>query len=313
MNFDYYQDLFNEWCSNIPPYDPDKSQGQGIVTCCGSREDIKIATYVLLRLLQYYDIELPVEIWQFDFEEDSWWTSLFESLGATVKSTSKEPQSYNTKQIIGWVLKTKALIESGFEDILFLDADVIPLQNPLWMIDFMKKNDLDVFFPGVRLFQQHAGQKKGFGAIRHITGTLPRYLFETGEIALNKRRAWYAINNARFFDVYADFFYRYIRGDKDSMLMGYLLTDTSWQWGATSRLELLEHGFMYYDENDKELFCHRASEKAKLGLTYFNYYVMNDDIANLCEMYLAELRKKLYESSYYSQREEIQHLGGTCS
>src|SRR5258707_12483738 len=110
--------------------------GRGIVTCAGG---VRLFTcvYVLLRILrETLKCTLPIQLWHFGGEELSPARRLLLAPfdGELVDAVSFLAD-YPAEIRNGWQLKPYAILHSHFEEVLFLDADQVPVRDPAFLFD----------------------------------------------------------------------------------------------------------------------------------------------------------------------------------
>ena len=117
---------------HIPPYPEDLFSGRGVVTLAGGRYSEFAATS--LGMLREVGSVLPVEVWIKDETENKkGWCEELEKEGMMCR---KLDDYIDMSMLpVGYQWKIFTLLFSSFEEILFLDADSIPIQNPDFIFD----------------------------------------------------------------------------------------------------------------------------------------------------------------------------------
>jgi hypothetical protein len=199
---------------SIDPF-PKGISGRGIVTCGGGYKYFTNA-WVLIRMLRHLGCQLPIQLWYLGPDEVS---EEMKRLvhpfdvecvdGAELIQTSPYIQSGLIKA--GWILKSIAIARCRFEELLFLDADNLPIRDPSFLFDTPQYRFTGaVFWPDCSVFS-HKSMWRIFGIPAKDEPE-----FESGQIMVNKRINWEAISLAEKINWRADVFYRLIWGDKDT-------------------------------------------------------------------------------------------------
>lgn len=116
-----------EVVKNIPPYPEALYKGRGIVILAGGRFSPFAETG--MGMLREIGSTLPVEIWMKDkAEEKAGWCKDILQDGMVCRRLSDYMDT--SKMESGYQLKVNSILFSSFEQILFLDADNVPVKNP---------------------------------------------------------------------------------------------------------------------------------------------------------------------------------------
>jgi len=133
----------------LPPYRPISHtfHGQGIVILAGARYAGYAATSI--GVLRQLGSELPIELWAKDeIEEDQLWCEELVLQGVACKRISDyailgsrwdwvNPSAWLSKPLpwSPYQWKVMTILFSSFEEVLFLDADSIPVLDPAFLFD----------------------------------------------------------------------------------------------------------------------------------------------------------------------------------
>jgi hypothetical protein len=199
-------------------------RGSGIVICAGGGVMLANA-YVLVRVLRdIYNSELPIEIWHLGpAEMPEFLARVFASMGCAVKDALSFSQPENLKISDGWQLKVFALKHSSFEQVILLDADQVPLCDPAALFEWPEYRDTGaVFWPDVI-------DVAADNPIWNMVGLPPGQVrsWESGQMCINKKMHWRTICLVLAINERAETFYRFVYGDKDTFLIAWKLTDSS--------------------------------------------------------------------------------------
>lgn len=202
---------------------PGGFEGRGIVTCAGGGKYLPCA-WVLVRMLRHLGCPLPIECWHLGPEEiPAEWRGLFTPYDVTFVDGREVAQRHPHPRLNGWELKPYAIRFSRFREVLFLDADNVPVYDP----------------SAVFAWPEYAAQgamfwpDRGFLAAVHpawrIFGEIaPRREreFETGQVLVDKARIWGPLLLTNWYNVHSPFFYRHVHGDKETFHLAWR------RWGA---------------------------------------------------------------------------------
>lgn len=199
--------------------------GRGIVTT-GGRYQLGLA-YAQLRLLRRLGCQLPVEVWVSTARDGAIAPdalSAFRAHGARVLDLDAvvpplpalregmTPEEHGTKP---YLLKQLAILSSSCEECLFLDADNAPALDPTFLFDMEEYTST-----GLLLWPDFWHMAGGAAAIRSIFG-LPedfsqsqpdRRTVESGQILVDKRRAWRILMLSTYMQIQTRFFDNLVRG-----------------------------------------------------------------------------------------------------
>lgn len=199
-------------------------QGSGIVICAGGAVMLANA-YVLVRVLRdIHKTELPIEIWHLGpVEMPEFLARVFADMECIVKDALSVSQTENHKIRDGWQLKVFALKHSSFEQVVLLDADQVPLRDPAVLFDWPEYRDTGaVFWPDVI---DIAADNPIWNMVGLQQGQVRSW--ESGQMCLNKKMHWKTICLVLAINERAETFYRFVYGDKDTFLIAWKLTSSS--------------------------------------------------------------------------------------
>ena len=197
----------------LPPF-----AGTGIVMAAGG--PFVPSAYVGVRLLRRFGVTLPIEIWHAGPDEiPEWGRAAFEPWGVTLRDVMPFCPGHTIEQMRGWPIKPAALINSAFRHVLFIDADCFPLRSPAFLFDTPEYDrNGALFWPDNKHHKMVAG-----GSIWRLTGLSYEgdTEFETGLVALDKRRCWRELSLAQWMNAHSAFWYQHVMGDKDTFYVAW--------------------------------------------------------------------------------------------
>ena len=202
LAYDAYKDRFN---------------GRGIVIVAGNQKSMK-RVKVILRALKKLGSQMPIEIhyWDDEMTKESqkeisfmWPKMYFNDLSAP----SNILKTNHDGLYINYQLKTAAVVNSRFEELLLLDSDNIPLLDPASLFESpIYKEYGTIFWPDI-------ARTRPNNPMWAITNTVCRtneYEQESGQLLVNKRRFFYHLQLAAYFNNdHAEYYNAFLLGDKD--------------------------------------------------------------------------------------------------
>jgi ADP-heptose:LPS heptosyltransferase len=272
---------------SIPRY-PGGHAGRGIVICGGGDRYLGCA-WVCIRMLRQLGCSLPIQLWHLGPEElDADMARLLQPHGVECVDALTVREQNPVRRLGGWELKPFALLHCPFREVLLLDADNVPVKNPEYLFDtpeFLRHGA--VFWPDYG----RLGPERG---IWNICGVPYRDEpeFESGQILLDKRKCWKALNLAMWYNEHSDYFYRHIHGDKDTFHLAWHKAGKSYAMPERGIHTL--HGTMcQHDFAGERLFQHRNC--AKWALWRINQRVSGFYFEKECLAAINELRSLLQQ------------------
>jgi hypothetical protein len=229
------------------------------------------SVYVTVRVLRHVGCQLPIEVWHFDGEDDPQLTPAFEPYGvefinANQVATQRPFRFLHWHWWKGWQLKSFALCNSKFREVLFLDADCYPNRDPEYLFDWDEFQRAGcVLWPDV----EHSPTALKPSTFRLFEIEQPNdRLTESGQILLDREKVWRPLSLAAFYNQCADIVYRYIWGDKDTFPFAWRRCGVPYSrmW---PECELQADSILQYDFHGHVIFQHRVGDKFKLEGSQF--------------------------------------------
>ncbi|MET4082940.1 alpha 1,2-mannosyltransferase [Pedobacter sp. UYP30] len=235
---------------------PSKSfSGRGIVYTAGGVSYITCA-YVSITYLRRLGCDLPVEIWHRGNEIPEEIMDSFSSLNVEFRDFLELDGN-----LTGVMLKPLAIINSSFQEVLYLDADNNCVTDPSFLFDCAE------YLCNGALFWPDYWRTDGKNPIWAITQTIansdPEQ--ESGQILVDKRKCWNALQLCLYFNKLSEFYYLILHGDKDTFKFAWLATKTSFHM---IRSDVASCGYLHagefhgttmvqYSPKGELLFLHR--------------------------------------------------------
>lgn len=193
--------------NDIPPY-PDRFSGRGIVICGGGWRYFTCA-WVSINLLRRNGCTLPIELWYTYGELTDEVIDKLSDLNVECKDVSQLSPSI---PILGYAIKSFAVLNSSFSEVLLLDADNNCIADPTYLFDHPEyKRTGAVFWPDFWKTDVE-------NPIWKITDSADyeEYEQESGQILIDKERSWTSLNLTMYFNLNRDTYYKFLLGDKDT-------------------------------------------------------------------------------------------------
>jgi hypothetical protein len=221
MTRDELAKALNKAAASPEDFPEDRFDGRGIIICAGGARMFTCA-WICIGMLRRLGCTLPVEVWHLGSEEmGPPMRGLLAELGAETIDAHEVAKRCAVRRLGGWELKPYALLHSRFREVLLLDADNMPVEDPTGLFDD----------PGFResgaLFWPDLLRLSRSNAIWSIAGLAPqdRVSFESGQLLLDKSRCWRPLTLAHWMNQRSEDFYGILHGDKDTFLIAWLMLD----------------------------------------------------------------------------------------
>ena len=251
-----------EYLKQITPYPIHRFKGRGIVICGGG---IKYGTcaWVLIRLLRHLGCNLQIELWHLGQREcPPEFKTLVEVHGVRTVNAFRVRDLYPHPRLKGWPLKPYSILHSKFREVLFLDADIVPVRDPtfLFVTEQFKKAG-HIFWPEPEHFQtaHNSLAWRVFGVPPQ-----PGPDQESGQILIDKSRCWNEISLCNWYNENSHFFYKYIYGDKDTFRFAWQKLRREIEWVPSFPGLDIPFTAVQNDFDGQPLFQHRYFQKWSL-------------------------------------------------
>lgn len=279
-----YQGLADEALANIPEFRPEQHQGKGVVICAGGPRYFTNA-YVAAKMLRHQGCELPIQFWHLGVVEmDDIMRKLVEPLGVTCVDAYEVEKTYPARRLFGWELNPYSIIHSPFKEVIFLDADNVPLIDPAILFDTPEYKETGaIFWPD---FGRLSRQRRIWEICR-----IPyrdECEFESGQIVMDKERCWKELNLTMHINEHSDFYYDFVHGDKETYHLAWRMCQTPYSMPKRG-IHALKWTMCQHDFQDKRIFQHRNMKK--WSLTGDNPRIPGFLEEGKCLEFLSDLRK----------------------
>jgi len=246
-----------------PPAPPDFPVGRGVVICAGGWRYFP-SLYVTVRMLRHVGCALPVQVWylgdrgEFDPRMaqalEGWGVAWIDANAMWRDRPGLAIRRENVDH--GWMLKPFAASFCPFREVLSLDADSYPVQNPAAVWDHPEFRRVGAcFWPDFGPLQP--GQWERFGVRPHDVPGL-----ESGQFLIDKGRPeqWGSLWLTCWLNAHHEILYTHIYGDKDSFNLCWRKRGTE-MCVPRSRPGWHVNSFLQPDFDGRTLFVHRTRDK----------------------------------------------------
>jgi hypothetical protein len=269
---------------NLPATAP-RYDGRGIVICGGGVKYFTNA-WVCINMLRRLGCTLPIQLWHLGAKEcDATMRALVSPLAVECLDAHQLRRKFPMRMLKGWELKPYAILHSSFREVLFLDADNVPIVNPEFLFDtpeFQRTGAL--FWPDYC----HGKNKKAAMIWKSVGLRRPNEPeFETGQMVLDKQRCWQSLRLALWFNENSDFYYRYVHGDKETFHLAFRKLGKSYSL-VPKGIHPLERTMCQHDFQGRRIFQHRNCDKWDLLLS--NKRIRGFEFENECRQYISQLQ-----------------------
>jgi len=202
--------LLSEAIEATPPYPAVRFSGAGIVMVAGGPRYFVNAWVCITLLRRELHCTLPIQVWYLGPAEMSpRMIELLRPFGVECVDALEVRREHPVRDLTGWQCKPYAMIHSPFQEVILLDADNVPLIDPALLLSTPEYRQTGaIFWPDLTNLSPA-------NPIWQICGVPYRDepAFESGQIVVDNRRCWAALQLAMHMNEYSDFYYQHINGD----------------------------------------------------------------------------------------------------
>ena len=195
----------------------DQYKGRGIVFVGGNDATLQ-QVEVTVSMLRQYGSKLPMELHYLDGELDANQTKALADRGIVARNLGDPENMFPVTKKPGkggksFHIKTAAMINSAFREVLYLDSDSMPTRDPNFLFDSVDYKDTGI------LLWPDFWKTHHTNPIWYIFDTplVDEWEAESGQVVLDKGRNWDVLLLANYINADGEFYYQLINGDKDSI------------------------------------------------------------------------------------------------
>ncbi|RMZ91304.1 hypothetical protein DV736_g1457, partial [Chaetothyriales sp. CBS 134916] len=204
--------------NDLLPYEiyRDRFEGRGIVIVAGHVKSMK-RVMVVLKALDKLDSKLPVEIhyWgeEVSPEQQANVSALYPRLHFNDLSGSWNFFKTDKSRMANYQLKTAAVVNSRFAEVLLMDSDNVPIIDPAELFESPTYKEYGtIFWPDIA----RTRPQNPIWAITNTACRMDEYEQESGQLLVDKRKFFYHLQLAAWFEhKQFDYYNTFLLGDKD--------------------------------------------------------------------------------------------------
>ena len=226
----HYRSMLEGALRSPAPFPDGRFAGRGIVICgCG---DVYFpCAWVCIGVLRRLGCTLPIELWyrgRREMTEEM--IALVEPLGVTCVDAYGVVRRHPFRRLDSWELKPFAITWSRFSEVLYLDADNVPLRDPAFLFDLPEYRAAGALFwpdryagPGTAIEWLEREAWEACGVPYRLEPEI-----EAGQLLIDKRRSWRALQLTLHLNEHSDYYYAFFLGDKDTFHLAWRRTGTEY-------------------------------------------------------------------------------------
>ena len=227
--------LLREILDRLSPYPAGVYSGRGIVVSVNAKPGMSSGkdlshgyfpgAWAAVKELRRLGCQLPVLFaYLGDLEWDWSLTEMVKPLGVECLDLLRENEHDPMRILAGWESKVYAIIRAPFEEVLYLDADNLPLADPTFLFDTAVYREAGcVLWPDVGPHPS-LGKKEWLPKEVWDAVGLPHdpdcRAAESGQLLINKRSWWRELCVTRWLNEHSDRYFAILFGDKDTFVLG---------------------------------------------------------------------------------------------
>jgi Mannosyltransferase putative len=259
---------------------------RGIVICAGGKRYFTCAWVLISILRRVHRITLPIQVWHLGRSEmsDEMRILLAQEEIEVVDADAVVAQ-HPARLAGGWPLKPYAIAQSRFREVLYLDADTVPLVDPQAAFDWKEYRDNGLLlWPDLVNIKatNPVWAKLGLEPIEATS-------IDSGVLLADKARVWDILDLAVALNEHCDELYDLIHGDKDTFLLSAHLLKRHVGLVPHSPFQF-EWDMVQRDPTGEPFVHHRTS--GKWLLNHPNRPLAVPALMASCEEALADLRRR---------------------
>jgi hypothetical protein len=249
-------------------------------------------------MLRHLACDLPIQLWHFEHEIDDIMRTIVDPLGVACVNADEYRQEYNLRILGGWEVKAVSLRFCPYKEVLLLDADNVPVQNPFFLFECGPFRETGaVFWPD---YGKLAPDREIWGVFETPNADYPdQHEFESGQVLLNKELAWRPLCLTVWMNEHSDYFYRFIHGDKCTFEMAWKRLRAPFHLIPKPIHTLAATMCQHSPVDGSRLFQHRNLDKWTLDGS--NRKIHDFWYEDLCRRFLSELRARWTGRPFFSE------------
>lgn len=236
--------------------------GRGVVIAAGGVK-FQVGAWVTISMLRELGCTLPIEVWYLGLDEyNAAWERLVEPLGVQCVDAHEVRREFPHARLHGWELKPYAIQHSRFAEVLFLDADNVPVVDPTYLFETPQYREAGaIFWPDYGRLGKSRQAWKVFGDVPYRDE--PEV--ESGQVVVDKTRCWRALELCHWYMQNSNnFFFYHVHGDKEIFHLAWRRLEMPYAMPSRG-IHSLDGTMCQHDFDGRRLFQHRNMKKWRLG------------------------------------------------
>lgn len=289
-------------CRRAAPaqYPDGRFEGRGIVICAGGVRYFTCAWVLIAILRRVHRTVLPIQVWHLGRREMSEeMRILLTEEGVEVVDAETTAARYPARLAGGWPLKPYAIAQSRFREVLYLDADTVPLVDPQVAFEWKEYRD-----SGLLLWPDKVDITKNNPIWARLgLAAVERASINSGLMLVDKARIWDVLDLTVLMNEHWDEIYDILHGDKDTFLVSAQLLNRT--FGFIPHRPFLFEGDMVQRDLSGEPFLHHRT-RSKWLLNNPNRPLAAPLLMSSCEAALGDLRKRWSGTVFHAPERSLQ-------
>jgi hypothetical protein len=213
LNVETAVDCVNSIIPKLADQPTEPKEGRGVVISAGGAK-FQINAYICIRMLRELGCQLPIQCWYLGpAERNEAWERIVAAYDVECIDSHEVRKTHPHARLHGWENKPYAIQHSPFAEVLYLDADNVPVRDPTYLFEAPEYKEAGtVFWPDYSRLAADRSAWKVFGDIPYRNE--PEV--ESGQILIDKLRCWKALELCHWYMQNSNnFYFHHVHGDKE--------------------------------------------------------------------------------------------------
>jgi alpha 1,2-mannosyltransferase len=252
----------------FPDFRPRPCNGRGIIMCGGGKRLFSNG-FVTIKMIRHWGCSLPIQWFYADAQEMTLEAiQLLEQYNVRCFNLG---QQYPNIPLRGFQIKAFALVETSFEECIFIDSDNMPLDNVTTLFDTAEyRNTGALFWKDYWTHETNSHHTNLHRKIHQMVEARAlntgEYEWESGQFVIHRQRHRTAVQLVAFINANFKLFYSFMYGDKDTFRLAWLYLRSAHRViepppGIVGRIQdgsFKGFGMIQYHPDGSPLFLHQT-------------------------------------------------------